>query len=561
MALEWLTEEGLRNLENGYLYQDEQPLDMYHRVTDAAARRLNRPDLAPVFFEAIMKNWLCCATPVLTNMGMPKKGLPISCFGLTVPDSVEGIGESITEFMLMSKNGGGVGINMSHVRGRGSPITDNGVSDGIVPFIKQFDTAVIGINQNSRRGSISANLSVHHKDLAEFLKIGKPQGDVDRQCLRTNTCVQITDEFMQDVMADRGSARETYLEVLRSRLETGEPYIQYIDTVNRANPEGYKRLGLEVDMTNICSEIMLFSDEEHSFVCCLSSLNLARWEEWKDYRFSNGMTLPELGTWFLDGVMSEFIAKASSMPYFERSVRFAEKSRALGLGVLGWHTLLQQLDLPFDTSVDVMGLNHRIFKFLNQETRKASQDLAVAYGEPDWCRGTGYRNTHRIALAPTMSNSVISGNLSASIEPIPANAYMFKSAHGSFERRNPAFAAVLDLLGKNKPDVWSSIVKNDGSVQHLDFLSEHQKYVFLTAREMNQLGLIEQAAQRQGDIDQGQSLNLFFPSNVESEWVTKLHVLAWEKGIKTLYYVRSSSPLKGDMATRAFDADCVACEG
>lgn len=566
MTLEWLTEEGIRTLQGGYLFQDdedsvrEEPLDMYTRVASTAARRLNRPDLSPLFLKAMLSNWLCCATPVLTNMGLDR-GLPISCFGLTVPDSVDGIWKSVWEFALMSKNGGGVGVNMNRVRGRGAKIHHNGTSDGVVPFIKQFDTAVIGVNQNSRRGSVSVNLSVEHRDIGEFMRIGRPQGDVDRQCLRTNTCVQVTDRFMHRVQDGNSSARELWQEIIRTRVETGEPYIQFVDTVNRGNPEAYKARGLEVNMTNICSEIMLHSDEDHSFVCCLSSLNLARWEEWKDYRFENSMTLPELATWFLDGVMEEFIQAAQKRPGFERSVRFAQKSRALGLGVLGWHTLLQEMDLPFDTSVEVMGLNHRIFKFIREQADKASIDLAVVYGEPEWCVGTGYRNTHRIALAPTMSNSVISGGVSASIEPITGNAYTFKGAHGTFLRKNPTFVELLKRLGKDRPEVWSSIVKADGSIQHLDFLTDHQREVFLTAREMNQLHMIVQAGQRQDEIDQGQSINLYFPKNVTAEWLDILHTRAWENGLKTLYYVKSTAALKGDAASRAFDDSCVACEG
>lgn len=561
MTLAWLTDAGIQTLKSGYLLEGEEPEDLYLRVASAAARRLGRESMTPLFYEAMVKNWLCLASPVAANMGTDR-GLPISCFGISVPDSVDGIFSTAHELAMLSKHGGGVGINLSPVRPRGAPIRGNGRSEGIVPWAKVYDSTVISVSQGStRRGAASVNLSVDHNDVNEFLKIRRPQGDVNRQCLNLQQCVQVSDEFMQKVEEGDFAARELWLEILKSRLETGEPYIMFTDTVNRANPQAYKANGLDVSMTNICSEITLYTDDEHSFVCCLSSLNLSRYDEWKDFKFSNGMSLPELAIWFLDGVLQEFIDRSESIAGYARAWRSAVKGRALGLGVLGWHSLLQSKMLPFDTSVDVMGLNYRIFKFIREEAEKASRNLANEFGEPEWCQGTGMRNTHLMALAPTVSNSLISGNLSPSIEPIAANAYTNKTAKGTFMYKNQYLEALLEELGQNTVSTWRSIIAEEGSVQHLTFLTPEQKEVFLTAREINQYHLIRQAAARQTFIDQSQSLNLFFPSNVDPKWFHKLHMEAWRSGIKTLYYCRSSSVLKADVASRYYDESCTACEG
>lgn len=561
MTLSWLTDAGLQTLKAGYLLEGEEPEDLYGRVARAAGNRIRKPQLTPYFYEAMVKNWLCLASPVASNMGTDR-GLPISCFGISVPDSVDGIFKSAHELAMLSKHGGGVGINLSPVRPRGAPIRGNGHSEGITPWAKVMDSTVISVSQGStRRGAASVNLSVDHSDVYEFMRIRRPEGDVNRQCLNLQQCVQVSDEFMQKVEDGDKEARALWIEILKTRLETGEPYIMFTDTVNRANPPAYKNKNLEVSMTNICSEITLYTDDEHSFVCCLSSLNLARYDEWKDFKFSNGMSLPELSIWFLDGVLQEFIDRSETIAGYERSRAAAVKGRALGLGVLGWHSLLQSKMLPFDTSVEVMGLNHRIFKFIRQEAEKASRDMAKEYGEPEWCEGTGMRHTHLMALAPTVTNALISGNLSPSIEPIAANAYTNKTAKGTFMYKNQFLEALLEEKGENTVSTWRSIVSEDGSVQHLTFLTDEEKAVFLTAREINQYHLIRQAAARQQFIDQSQSLNLFFPVNVDPKWFHNLHMEAWRSGIKTLYYCRSSSVLKGDVASRYYDESCTACEG
>lgn len=553
-APQWMNDPSFKTLSKGYMLDGETPKDMYRRVAKTVANKLNKPEMEDKFFDYMWKNWLCPATPVLSNSGTDR-GLVISCFGETVPDSVDGIYKSVHEMAMLSKFGGGVGVDLSNIRGRGVLIKGgaNGASEGVTPWAKVFDSATIATSQgNVRRGATSLNLRVDHVDIEEFLRIRRPLGDVNRQCLNIHQCVQVTDAFMKEVADGNMRSRNIWKEILKTRLETGEPYIQFIDNVNKANPQMYKDKGLEVNMTNICSEIMLFSDVDHSFVCCLSSLNLTRWEEWKD------TDLVETSIWFLDGVMSEFIDKARGLPGFERAVRFAEKSRALGLGVLGWHTLLQQKQLPFESFAS-MQLNALIFKKIREKADIATRELALEYGEPEWCVGYGVRNSHLLAVAPTASNSIISGGVSAGIEPIMANAFAQRTAKGVFLIKNITLEELLETKGKNDVETWKNIVANEGSVQQLNFLSAEEKEIFLTAYEINQSAIIRQASQRQKYIDQGQSLNLFFPADADPKWFHKVHKEAHEGGIKALYYCRSTSMLKGDSASRQKD-ECKACE-
>ena len=322
---EYMDDIAISMISKGYLLPDEDVFDAFRRVSKAAARRLKRKDLQPYFYEAIVKNWLCLASPVLSNLGT-ERGMPISCFGINVGDSIEGIADANSELMRLTSQGGGVGIGMSRIRGRGKPIKDNGVSEGVVPWAKIYDSTILATNQGSvRRGAASVNLSINHPDIEEFLGIRRPKGDVNRQCLNLHQCVVIDDKFMNRVENRDPKALRLWGEILKSRLETGEPYIMFDDNINNANPEAYKNNNLKVEFTNICSEIALFSDELHSFICCLSSLNLARWDEWKDYKFENGMTLPELTCWFLEGVLQEFIDRGKNMRFMENTVRSAIK--------------------------------------------------------------------------------------------------------------------------------------------------------------------------------------------------------------------------------------------
>ena len=570
------TEVYVKTISKGYLIGNETPRDAYMRVATAAANRLKAPNLKAKFFELMWNNWLGLATPVLANMGTDR-GLPISCFGIDVGDSIQEIGTKNLEMMLLAKHGGGVGVGMNMIRPAGSSIANGeGTTDGVVPFCKIYDSSILATSQgNVRRGAASVNLNIEHQDFYDFLEIREPKGDVNRQSLNLHQCVVVGDKFMRKLEEGDAEARKRWSKVLQKRKATGEPYIMYKGNVNKNNPEMYKHNGLKVFMTNICSEISLHTDESHSFVCCLSSMNLAKYDEWCN------TDAVYYSTMFLDGVMEEFIQKAKTMRGFENAVRSAEKGRALGLGVLGWHTYLQQRGLPFEGLAAQLE-TRRVFSHIKMEAERASRDMARTYGEPLWCRGFGMRNTHLIAIAPTVSNSKLSGNVSAGIEPWAANVFTEQSAKGTFIRKNPELERVLSKIGKNTREVWEQILVDGGSVQNLDFLDEwvyvngkmkevskvsvfetvdKLKDIFKTFKEINQLELVRQAALRQSYIDQSQSLNLAFPSEATPKWINQVHMEAWKLGVKTLYYMRTESVLRGDIATRAMDPDCVSCDG
>lgn len=553
-APEWMGKDGYKTLSNGYLLPDETPRDMYRRVAKAAASYQPKDEdfWAQKFFEVMWKNWLCPASPILSNMGT-QRGLPISCNSIHVDDSVLSILGKNLELAMLSKNGAGVGIYLGDVRGRGAPIKGNGRSEGVVPWCRIYDTTTASINQGStRRGASAVYLPIEHGDIEEFLNIRRPTGDLNRRCLNLNHGVTISNEWMQSMIAGDKHKRALWQELLKNRVETGEPYIFFSDNVNDNNPECYKANGLKVSTSNICTEITLFTDPEHSFVCCLSSMNLVKWDEWKD------TDTVEVVVRFLDAVLDEYIVKTTCIPGMEDSRRSAIKGRAIGIGVLGWHSLLQSKMLPFD-SFDAMMLNAEVFRTMRAKAEAATKQLAEEFGEPEWCKGHGRRNTHLMAVAPTVSNSVISGGHSAGIEPIAANIYSMKSAKGTFIKKNKALEALLVMKGKDTPEVWKSINEHSGSVQHLDWLNEEEKAVFLTAREINQFAIVKQAIQRQKWVDQAQSVNLFFASNSSAKYIHEVHLAAWEGGLKTLYYLRTEGVIKGDLASRGKD-ECAACE-
>ena len=543
-----------KTIQGGYLLPDETPREAYGRVAKTIARRLDKPEMEDKFFDYIWNGWLCLASPVLSNTGTDR-GLPISCFGIDVADSIYDIGSKNLEMMLLAKHGGGVGIGINQIRPAGSNITGNGTSDGVVPFCKVYDSTILATNQGSvRRGAASVNLNIEHGDFEDWLNIREPKGDVNRQSLNIHQCATIGDKFMRKLTSGDKVARRKWGKLLQKRKATGEPYIMFKGNVNKANPSSYKDNALKVFMTNICSEITLHTDENHSFVCCLSSLNLAKYNEWKD------TNLIYDSTFFLDGVMQEFIQRAKGLKGFENAVRSAEKGRALGLGVLGWHTYLQEKGLPFEGLL-AQHETRRIFSQIKIESERASMALADKYGEPLWCVGTGFRNTHLRAIAPTVSNSKLSGNISPGIEPWAANVFTEQSAKGTFIRKNPTLEKTLDKLGINTEETWSQILADGGSVQGLNALDEDTKEVFKTFKEINQLELINQAGIRQQYIDQSVSLNLAFPSQVDPKFVNRVHLEAWKKGIKTLYYTRTESVLRGDIAEKAMDEDCLSCDG
>ena len=546
-------EVALSTISKGYLMPGETPRKAYKRVAHAVAMRLNRPDLENKFFKYVWNGWIGLASPVLSNTGTDR-GLPISCFGIDTPDSVRGIGLTNAELMRLTSYGGGVGISLSRIRGRGASITGNGTSEGVVPWAKIYDSTIIATNQGSvRRGAASVNLDITHPDIEEFLQIRRPKGDPNRQCLNLHQCVVVGDDFMKRLQDRDSEAMKIWLEVLKSRVETGEPYIMFKDNVNKDNPLAYRMNNLDVSMTNICSEITLHTDEEHSFICCLSSLNLAKYDEWKN------TDVVEIATYFLDGVMEEFIVKTNGKDSMVRSHRHAKKGRALGLGVMGWHTFLQQKNLPFN-SIASTAWTHTIFNDIRSKAEAASRQLAVEYGEPLWCRGTGMRNTHVMAIAPTVSNSRLN-SCSAGIEPQPANVYVFNGAKGTFIVKNPELEKLLIEKNKNESKYWDQILADKGSVANLptDVLTEEEKEVFLTFPEINQLALIQQAAVRQKYIDQTQSLNIAFDPTDSPKWINQVHMEAHRLGIKTLYYLRTDSVIKGDLGSRT--AECLACDG
>ena len=559
-APQWLDEEGYKVLRSGYLLLEETPRQAYERVAKASARHLSKDNsgydyetLWRKFYEIIDNNWLGCATPVMANMGT-ERGLPISCFNSYVPDNLGGIMDTVKEIAMMSKYGGGTSGYLGDVRPSGASIAGTGgISNGAIAWAKILDSTITSVSQGGvRRGALALYMQAEHGDIHEFLRMRKPEGDPNRQCLNLHHGVNLSDDFMNKVLDGEKSSRKIWLDILKTRSETGEPYLYFTDTVRRADPEWYKAAGWSTKGSNLCNEIYLASDKDHSFVCCLSSMNLARYDEWKN------TDAVYYATMFLDGVMSEFIEKAKKLEGLERAVRFAEKSRALGLGVLGWHTLLQEKQIPFD-SFEAMRLNAEIFRHINDNTIRASKDMAKVLGEPELMNGFGRRNSHLVAVAPTVSNSTISGNVSPGIEPIAANAFVKNSTQGSFINFNRSLKKLLAEIGEDNEETWKSIIKNSGSVQHLKSLTDAQREVFLTAREINQYAIIKQASQRQKWIDQGQSVNVFFASNSDPKYINKVHIAAWQEGLKGMYYLRSSSPLRADMTSRD-ESECKACE-
>ena len=547
------TEVYKKTIGGGYLLSGESPRQAYERVCSTVAKRLDKPELAQTFYEYIWNGWLCLASPVLSNTGTDR-GLPISCFGIDVADSIIDIGQKNLEMMLLAKHGGGVGIGVNQIRPAGALIKGNGTSDGVVPFCKIYDSTILATNQGSvRRGAASVNINIEHPDFEEWLEIREPKGDVNRQSLNLHQCAVIGDKFMRRLEQGDADARKRWGKLLQKRKATGEPYVLFKGNTNKNNPTAYKQNALKVHMTNICSEITLHTDENHSFICCLSSLNLAKYDEWKNTNIIHD------SIWFLDGVLEEFIQKAKYRKGFENSVRSAEKGRALGLGVLGWHTYLQERGLPFEGLL-AQYETRKIFSQIKIESERASMALADVYGEPLWCVGTGMRNTHLRAVAPTVSNSKLSGNVSPGIEPWAANIFTEQSAKGTFIRKNPTLESILKKEKLNTKEVWDKILADGGSVQDIEGLSEDTKEVFKTFKEINQLELVRQAGIRQQYIDQSVSLNLAFPSEATPKWINKVHMDAWHKGIKTLYYMRTESVLRGDIAQNAME-ECVACDG
>jgi ribonucleoside-diphosphate reductase alpha chain len=547
-----LTEFGKETLQDRYLLPGESYQDLFARVAAAYA---DDQAHAQRLYDYISRLWFMPATPVLSNGGTGR-GLPISCYLNSVDDSLEGIVNTWNENVWLAARGGGIGTYWGSVRGIGEPVGLNGKTSGIIPFVRVMDSLTLAISQGSlRRGSAACYLDISHPEIEEFLEIRKPSGDFNRKALNLHHGVLLTDEFMHAVRdgaeftlrspkdgSERGKvdARSLFQKLVETRLATGEPYIVFNDTVNRTMPKHHRELGLKVSTSNLCSEITLPTGRDHlgndrTAVCCLSSLNVETWEEWKDEK----MFIEDVMR-FLDNVLQDYIDRAPDE--MARAKYSAERERSVGLGIMGFHSLLQQRGIPFESAM-AKSWNLRIFKHISAKANEASMQLAVERGPcPDAAdQGVMERFSCKMAIAPTASISIICGGTSACIEPIPANIYTHKTLSGSFIVKNPYLEKILQAKSKDSTNVWNSILEKEGSVQHLDFLSQDEKDTYKTSFEIDQRWLIELAADRAPFIDQAQSLNLFIPADVEKWDLLMLHYRAWELGVKSLYYLRSKS--------------------
>jgi ribonucleoside-diphosphate reductase alpha chain len=547
-----LTDFGKETLDDRYLLPGETYQDLFVRVASAYADDAAH---AQRIYDYISRLWFMPATPVLSNGGTGR-GLPISCYLNSVPDSLEGIVDTWNENVWLAARGGGIGTYWGAVRGIGEPVGLNGKTSGIIPFVRVMDSLTLAISQGSlRRGSAACYLDVSHPEIEEFLEIRKPSGDFNRKALNLHHGVLIPDAFMEAVRdgaewelkspkdgSKRGSvdARSLFQKLVETRLATGEPYIVFSDHVNSAMPKHHRDLGLKVSTSNLCSEITLPTGKDHlgndrTAVCCLSSLNLETWDEWKDEK---GFIEDVMR--FLDNVLQDYIDRAE--PGMARAAYSAMRERSVGLGVMGFHSFLQARGLPFEGAM-AKQWNLKIFKHIKGQVDEASMQLAVERGPcPDAAdQGVMERFSCKMAIAPTASISIICGGTSACIEPIPANIYTHKTLSGSFSIKNPYLEKLLIEKSKNSDAVWNSILEKGGSVQHLDFLSPEEKDCYKTSFEIDQRWLLELAADRTPYIDQSQSLNLFIPADVEKWDLLMLHFRAWELGVKSLYYLRSKS--------------------
>ena len=529
----WFNEESEQMLNRGYLLKGETLEGAIDRITEAAAKRLYKPELKEAFKEMIVKGWISFSSPVWANMGT-QRGLPISCFNVHVPDSIEGITHKMGEVIMQTKIGGGTSGYFGELRHRGTAVTDNGKSSGAVSFMKLFDTAMDVVSQGGvRRGAFAAYLDIDHDDIEEFLQIRDIGNPI--QNLFMGVCVP--DYWMHEMIEGDTDKRRIWAKVLESRQQKGMPYIFFTDNVNRNKPQVYKDKGLTINASNLCSEIMLPSTAEESFICCLSSMNLELYDEWKD---TNAV---KLAIYFLDAVLSEFIEKTEGNYYLSAARNFAIRHRALGLGVLGYHSYLQRNMIPFE-SMEAKMFNAKVFKHIQEQSLAASKELANIYGEPELLKGYGVRNATTMAIAPTTSSSAILGQTSPGIEPFASNYYKAGLAKGNFIRKNKYLAKLLEEKRLDTEDVWRDIMLNHGSVQHMTQLTQEEKDVFKTFKEISPLEIVTQAAQRQQYIDQAQSLNLNIPSSMPIKDVNKVIIDAWKLGVKTLYYQRSQSVSK-----------------
>jgi len=527
----WLNNHSRQFLERGYLENGTSPEERIKQISKYAEKLLGIKGFAEKFEGYMSRGFYSLSTPVWTNYGN-KRGLPVSCFNSHISDRMEAILNKAAEVGIMSKHGGGTSGYFGDLRHRGAPISVGGESSGPVHFMELFDTVAEVISQGSaRRGSFAAYLPIEHPDVEEFLQIRSDGHAIQNMSMG----VTITDKWMKSMIDGDKEKRSIWAKVIKKRFETGYPYIFWTDTVNKAAPKVYKENGRKINSSNLCSEIMLSSNDEESFVCVLSSLNLLHWDEIVETDAIETMI------YFLDSVNQEFVDKTEGMKFMEAPHSFAKNQRALGLGVLGWHSLLQSKMLSFE-SFESKLLNTKVWKTIRERADKATEGLAKLFGEPELLKGTGRRNVTTLAVAPTTSSSFILGQVSPSIEPLNSNYFVKKLAKGSFTYKNPYLRDVLKKHEKNNEETWKSILTHGGSVQHLDFLTDEEKGVFKTFGEISQKEIVIQASARQKYIDQGQSLNLMIHPKTPPKEVNQLLIFAWENGIKTLYYQRGTHP-------------------
>lgn len=546
MAFDWLNEDSRTFLSRGYLQDGVSAEERIEEIATAAEKILNKPGFARKFNKYMLAGYYSLSSPVWSNFGT-ERGLPISCNGVKVDDSIEEILQKMAEVGVQTKLGAGTSGYFGDLRPRGTQIRGGGKADGPVHYMRLYDTSTDVISQGSvRRGAFAAYLNIDHPDIDEFLEIREPGATIQNISIG----VTISDEWMNDMINGDKDKRDVWAKVLRKRKETGYPYLFFSDTVNNNKPRVLKEQNYPIYASNLCSEIALPSSKDWTFVCNLSSMNLVTWDEWKE------TDAVETMTYFLDAVMEEYIRKTKGVRFMETAHNFAKTWRALGIGQLGWHSLLHSKMIPFET-FDALELGEEISKFIDERSLAASKEMAEIYGEPEGLRGYGERNLTRTAIAPTTSSSFILGQVSPSIEPLASNYFVKDLAKGVFTYKNPWLVEVLEAHGKNDDETWDDILIRKGSVQHLDFLTENEKNVFKTFSEISPLNVVQQAAARQAYIDQSQSLNLMIPHEAPVKDINALIIEGWRLGVKTFYYQRSSNPaqeLVRDIMT------CVSCE-
>ena len=543
----WLNDDSIAFLREGYLLEGVDPKERIRQIAANAEAILDDDGFADRFYEYMSRGYYSLASPIWANFGLDR-GLPISCFGSHIEDNMENILYTHAEVGEMTKLGGGTSGYFGEIRPRGSPITNNGKSNGSYSFTELFDTAINVVSQGeTRRGQFAGYIDVEHDDLDEWLNI-KTEGDPVQDIYYG---VIIGDDWFQEMVDGDTAKREKWAKIVETRINIGVPYIIFRGNMNEGKPQVYKDKDYQINASNLCTEIALPATPDESFVCCLSSMNALHYDEWKD------TDAVETLTRFLDAVMEEFIQKTEGTQFMERAVRFAKRHRAIGIGVLGWHSYLQSKMIPFD-SMEAMQKNEAVFRTIKEKSYAESERLADEFGEPAVLEGYGRRNTTTMSVAPTKSSSVILGQVSPSIEPLKANYFVRDSAKLKSTQKNRFLEAILEERGKNNRETWDSIASRDGSVQHLDCLTDKEKDVFKTMAEIPQMAIINQAAQRQEYIDQAQSINVSIdPSEVSTKEINQLYIDAWEKGVKSLYYQKSVN------AAQKFSRnilECKACE-